>query len=125
MDTMSANCAGHPSLARGQTARPSDPADGVPDDPQGALQALAWGRPASKGLGQHAGVDLCVGPQVVFLCLLWTPLRSVSMGCDLDGCLWFAHRKNDDLSHYGLDRKCPLKIPVLKTWSPNLWCCGK
>lgn len=38
---MSASSAGQPSLARGQTARPSDPADGVPDDPQGALQALA------------------------------------------------------------------------------------
>lgn len=52
-------------------------------------------------------------------------LPSVSMGCDPDGWLWFTHRKNDVPSHYGLDQTCPLKVPVLKTWSPNLWCCGR
>ena len=46
---------------------------------QMTLQTLAWGRPASEGLGQHAGVDLCVRPQVVFLCLLWAPLLTVSV----------------------------------------------
>lgn len=44
MDIMSASCAGQPSLARGQTGRPSGYVDGFSNDPQGG--------PASTGLGK-------------------------------------------------------------------------
>jgi hypothetical protein len=79
-DTMSVNCAGQPSLARGQTPRPDDPVDGFSDDPPGD--------PASTGLGKMRRswtawwewppcTCLDVGPQAVSLLAVSTATVSV------------------------------------------------